>query len=348
MECSKSCTVAVFVDSANCRSDGDDLEQELFAGRTGAMFGANAFASNPQLSLQKQTSSGTFGAGTRSAVPEPRSSQKKIVESRKDHVSQQFGQITPPEENGSGPFKAPNEVSQGPSQEPNKLSNEQRARNAANTRHSRTKNAKSKSDQKDADSDGEASQKQGKNITLQREKNRVAAAKCRAKKKSANEQQEELASQYGSTNNYLTREIRELKNQKTELQNYLLAHRPGVCECHGIHDYNFGQAQRLVLNARRHVLEPELSPSRESMLSGQSPGSEASGMFSGQENASTSASMGMPSRHPSFQNSMAYAFAQGVQGESQVGDIGTRSGQLMAQEFADFLQSSPGGRAGFS
>lgn len=312
------------------------------------MFGSNSFAQNSQASRQKQAVAGKVGAGLRSGAPEPRSAQSRIVDSRKDQVSQQFGQITPPEENGIGPFKTPGQSQQSSVQEPSKLSNEQRARNAANTRHSRTKNAKSKSDQKDDNSDGEATQKQGKNITLQREKNRVAAAKCRAKKKTANEQQEELASQFGSTNNYLTREIRELKNQKTELQNYLLAHRPGVCECHGIHDYNFGQAQRLVLNARRHVLEPDLSPSRESVLTGQSPGSETSGMFSAQENASTTASMGMPSRHPSFQDPMAYTFAHGIQGESQIGDLGTRTGQLMAQEFADFLQSSPGGRAGFS
>lgn len=313
------------------------------------MFDSNSFPQNSQAPSQKQQRKGPLSVAGRAGIPEPRSSQSRIVDSRKNHVSQQFGQITPPDENGTDPFKAPKEGAASSVNEPSKLSNEQRARNAANTRHSRTKNAKSKPDQKDENSDGDNSQKQGKNITVQREKNRIAAAKCRAKKKSANEHQEELASQYGSTNNYLTREIRELKNQKTELQNYLLAHRPGVCECHGIHDYNFGQAQRLVLNARRHVIEPDLSPTRESVLSTQSPGSDASGMFPAPESVSTTAGIGLTSRHPSFQDEMAFNFAQGLHVESpQVANLRTRAGQLMSQEFSEFLQSSPGGRAGFS
>lgn len=325
------------------------------------MAGSNPFAQNLRISnadpasafQKRQTQNFDFGA--RSSVPELRSTQSNIVNSRSNQVSQHFGQITPPHDDLSEPVKAhsskPSQSQQHRGQENGKLTNEQRARNAANTRHSRSKNTKKRSEQNRNDSDDEGTQKQGKNITLQREKNRVAAAKCRAKKKSANEEREELANEYGATNNFLTREIRDLKNQKKELQNFLLAHRPGVCDCHGIHDYNFGQAQRLVLNARRHGVEPTSSPSLESAFSTQSSGSEASaaGMLSAQNRVSPPETLGMPSRRPSFSGPMNYAFSQNTNPETmQTANTTARGGQHMSHEFAEFLQSSPGGRAGFS
>lgn len=287
---------------------------------------------------------------------DPPSKQSSIVSSRSGQVTHLYGQITPPEESVPQAFKVPStkqsDASHSQSQDSGKLSNEQRARNAANTRHSRTRSTKRKlSKGEDVTSDTET-QKQ-KNLNVQREKNRVAAAKCRAKKKSANEQQEEMASEFGTTNSFLTREIRELKNQRTELQNYLLAHRPGVCECHGIHDYNMGQAQRLVLNARRQVAVPApSSPSQDSNLSGRSSISDPAGtMFPQPSPMMPSDAMAMHSRAQSFNSPMNFGFNNPM--SNQAGMQGAYANQdarqEMHREFAEFLQSSPGGgRAGFS
>lgn len=284
----------------------------------------------------------------------PASTQAQIVSGRGDHVSQHFGQITPSEERVPSSSKAP-PAQAPPSQEtrgqdPSKLSNEQRARNAANTRHSRSRNAKQQQRADHADpteAKSEDGQKPGKSLHVQREKNRVAAAKCRAKKKSANEHQAEMASQFSSTNNVLTKEIRDLKNQKAEFQNLLLAHRAGVCACHGIHDYNYGQAQRLVSNARRQVVETSSSsPSQTSLTSNHSPLSEGSGtMFHGSSMDLSADGMGIHPRAGSFDDPMSYAFNQNGDPDT----LHTTSGDpLMHREFAEFLQSSPGSRAGFA
>ena len=169
-------------------------------------------------------------------TPPPSLVQSNIVSNCKAHVSQVFGHITPPEDMEPNSASAPSlklRSQQRTKEEgPVKLSKEQRARVAANTR--RYKAPKEKKDSKnDNNSCGEeeGSKSQGKNATVQREKNRIAAAKCRARKKAGSEVRVAQHREEAARNNFLAREQRELRNEKIRLQNLILAHRPGVCEC---------------------------------------------------------------------------------------------------------------------
>ena len=211
-------------------------------------------------------------------TPPPSLVQSIIVSNCKAHVSQVFGQITPPEDMEPNSASAPSlklRSQQRTKGGPVKLSKEQRARVAANTRH--YKAPKKKKDSKnDNNSCGEeeGSKSQGKNAAVQREKNRIAAAKCRAKKKAVSKVRVAQHREEAARNSFLTREQRELRNEKIRLQNLILAHRPGVCECHGLHRYNTMQAQRLALEAEVHGGHAISLPSQETASSAQTLGSD--------------------------------------------------------------------------
>lgn len=122
-------------------------------------------------------------------------------------------------------------------------------RNASRKRPSRTVRAKNGCNRQHKRSSREGCQSKVKNAMSRREQNRIAAAKCRAKRKSEDHELYEMVNHYRAENQFLVREIRGLKVQKTDLQNAMLAHVPGVCSCRVIHEYNFKQAQKIVLDA---------------------------------------------------------------------------------------------------
>lgn len=271
---------------------------------------------------------------------QPQSVQSDIVNNRGSRVSQHFGQITPPEERlhytGSSALQQSGDAG--------KLSREQRARNAANTRHSKSKRAKATDDDVNAreDSDGGA-RKRERTLSLQREKNRVAAAKCRAKKKAGNEVKESEAREISAAHNFLTREVRELKNEATTLKSQLLAHRPGLCECHGIHHYNAMQARKLVFEAGgHHFSQPIPSPSMESVSSADSAGANALDRPFSAPRRDTLISPKQRTLSGHLESVISPLARSPVLGAS------LRGGQHISQEFAEFLHSSPGGRPGFS
>ncbi len=107
------------------------------------------------------------------------SAQSDIVNNR-SNVSQQFGQITPPDDNTASVFqnqsaaKAP----QQSQEEITKLNRAQRARNAANKRHSKTKKRKD-SPMNEAKAEEGEEDDQSTATTVQREKNRIAARRKR-------------------------------------------------------------------------------------------------------------------------------------------------------------------------
>lgn len=197
------------------------------------------------------------------------------------------------------PSKRPAQPKSSEVRDTGKLLDDQSVRGAKNTGQSQFNEEKAECQDDDGE-DGETCCKQGNSLTIRQEKNRLAAAKCRQKQKAGNQQKEEACLQETAWNKFLDRELRELRNVKVRLQNALLAHLPGVCDCHDIHQYNFEQAQRLVLDAQRQPVQPAPLPSQESTSWIQYPETDASfaGTFSGSSQAPPSRRMSMPSRPP--------------------------------------------------
>ena len=195
--------------------------------------------------------------GIRAGVPKQtqlvRKSALSNIVSGRDQVVEKFGQITPPEQDKPDSFA--DSLSRDASESKRKHEEDgigkqyrmQRARNAANKRHSKSKTARRDSTY-GVESDGTDSVKgQGKSTNVQRQKNRLAAAKCRAKKKATLEDIQETHREGSQLNSYLHCELRELRDQKAFLWDSLLQHESGVCQCHAIHRFNFAQAQQLAI-----------------------------------------------------------------------------------------------------
>ena len=282
--------------------------------------------------------------------PGPKSAQNSIVESR-DQVKERFGQITPTEEDepesfaGTSSREAAESKRKFEEEDIAKQNRTQRARNAANKRHSKAKTAR-RDPSHEAESD--SNDQPGKSTNMQREKNRLAAAKCRAKKKATSEEMQDTHRDGSKQNNYLHREVRELRDQKAFLRNTLLQHEPGLCQCHAIHRFNLAQAQQLAMGVGALIGQP-VSPSQESMGSGLTPGSDSMGrscMMPG--HAGAAGRPDMPSRPQSFNERPIFNNGQ-VEGAETYQVATGAPDQSMSGQFAEFLHSSPnGGRAGFA
>ena len=352
MACSESYQVYASFNSVKgltLRSD-DDMDQTLF-GDPGGHFQipATAFGQNygvlngssgygwqmPHHGHGKFSQSLQFGASSG-----PQSAQSNIVSNRGDHVNEHFGQITPPDDRmgESSPAKSlkrPSPSQQEQEEDIAKMNRTQRARNAANKRHSKSKTARRGSGQ-DNDETGEGDMDHSKSTNQQREKNRVAAAKCRAKKKANSEEMQDSHREGAKENNYLHREVRELRDQKAFLRNTLLQHEPGVCQCHAIHNFNMAQAQQLAFGVGAMIRQP-LSPSQESVGSDPTQSSEASRRMS------------VSSRPQSDIGSTRYTFGSITSPGSTLPNVdASTTSPRMPQQFAEFLHSSPKGRGGFS
>jgi hypothetical protein len=265
-------------------------------------------------------------------------------------VVEKFGQITPPEEDKPESRELPNSKRKHEEEDIAKQNRTQRARNAANKRHSKSQAARRDSTH-DVGSDGTESVKsQSKSTNVQREKNRLAAAKCRAKKKANSEDMQETHREGSQQHSYLLREMRELRDQKAFLRNSLLQHEPGVCQCHAIHRFNFAQAQQLAMGVGAMIGHP-LSPSLESAGSAITPGSDGTlGMQSATPNqGGMPRRMSMSSRPQSFSNGSNFNIGQMSNCPETYPAPSMTPDPSAPGQFADFLHSSPnGGRGGFS
>lgn len=173
----------------------------------------------------------------------PQSMQADIVNSRMS-AAHQFGQVTPPDDDASKALAAPSQPSQTAPVAQSMTAKSERARNAANQRHAKAKKARKESIRKVEDEEnGEEDEVEDKRERY-REKNRLAAAKCRAKKKMNTEDLEESARSATAQNNRLKAEERELRDLFSSLRDQALAHDPSQgCSCHAIHAYNMNKAQ---------------------------------------------------------------------------------------------------------
>ncbi|KAI5368095.1 Putative basic-leucine zipper domain-containing protein [Septoria linicola] len=207
--------------------------------------------------------------------------QADILDGRQSSVSQHYGQITPPDDT---PPKDVAEKSQQPRTasraEPILSAKSERARNAANQRHAKAKKARkdsARSSKTESVEDDEAEEGDGKREKY-REKNRLAAAKCRAKKKTHTEDLEESARHITATNSRLRAEERELRDLFSSLRHQALAHDPTQgCQCSSIHMYNNHKAQEAARSAAMGLVGA-IAPSQG--IASPSIGSDASGVNS--------------------------------------------------------------------
>ncbi|SMQ47830.1 unnamed protein product [Zymoseptoria tritici ST99CH_3D1] len=179
------------------------------------------------------------------ALPQSRA-QAAGAMSRSGGSISQFGQITPPEETSSVEPAGRHDSVDAKEQATTSAKSE-RARNAANSRHSKAKRAKKESFSGRMESPSDGDDKREK----YREKNRLAAAKCRAKKKNNTEDLEEAARIAGYQNTRLKQEARELRDEFSELRSLALMHdKTQGCTCSDMHAYNQNKAQEQVMAVR--------------------------------------------------------------------------------------------------
>lgn len=279
--------------------------------------------------------------------PLPQSTQSQIAKDR--GVSHQFGQVTPPEDNASEDFARSNSVESKAAPKRAKVSSSvdksERARNAANHRHSRSKQKLRKDSALDAESGGSEDGDVEERKEKYREKNRLAAAKCRAKKKENIEGIEDTHRNLQAKNNFLRREEQILRHELTTLRTHALEHQG--CNCQDIRQYNFLQAREVTRRHQNSIAANAVgSPSDQLSSSAPSPMDPPSRRNHSVPNPSMP-SPGMYSvqsgRH-SFAAPTNYAFGPVTTPESMM-PVAATAGET---GFRDYLQSSPGGRAGFS
>lgn len=259
-----------------------------------------------------QGSSGGYGA----SFPEA-SSMQQIVQQR-GSAKQQFGQITPPDDSMSEfpPKPTAAETAVAEAAERARTDKSERARNAANQRHAKTKKMRKDSQESNPvdsdDGEGETGEKKEK----YREKNRLAAAKCRAKKKENIEDIDVKHRKLSAMNSSLKKQVQDLRGELTGLRTHALNHQD--CNCQ-ISRYNINQAKRVALGAE--VPSPRMSF--------QGHGGSFSYMRSPTDMG------GMPSRS-NFASPSNFAFAS-VTTPNDVGGMQSQEG------FGDYMPSGYGG-----
>lgn len=270
---------------------------------------------------QDQSASGPDALGVAFSQP---GAMQQIVQSRAG-TKQQFGQITPPDDTMTDfvPSKqtpAQSAVAQAAAKAGTDKS--ERARNAANQRHAKKKMLRTDShgsNPVDSDVEGEGGDKKEK----YREKNRLAAAKCRAKKKENIEDIEVKHRKLSAMNSALKKQVQDLRGELTGLRTHALNHQD--CSC-PINRYNINQAKRVAMGADNNSPSMGLDGGGRSFPFMQSP-----------------PGMGMPSRANSFCNPSGFAFAS-VSTPDNMGGMQSQDG---SPHFGDYMPSGFGNQ-GFS
>lgn len=155
---------------------------------------------------------------------------------------ERLGQITPPDDEVSAYNKPRGDTC---------MSTSERARNAANQRHSKKFRKDSKQDISELSDENEA----GGSVKKEkyREKNRQAAAKCREKKKKNTEQLDKKYKIVAAENAARRQEVRKLRGEFCAWRELALQHAPEHCSCGPLHDFNMHQAVREASNMARSM-----------------------------------------------------------------------------------------------
>ncbi|TKA63327.1 hypothetical protein B0A55_09489 [Friedmanniomyces simplex] len=213
--------------------------------------GPGAFTPGMDSSIDPTKMYAEAGMVARTPAILPPTFQTNIAHARSDSVAEKFGQVTPPDSTPPNLGDRKTSTSSSQDSKVEKLSKSERARNAANQRHAKSKQARQAretngvSRSRDGAEDGE----EGVEVRKEkyREKNRVAAAKCRSKKKYSVDGLEEDYRTLNATHNFLTRELRELRDEFSALRTVALQHTSDTqgCGCAGLHEYNRRKASQV-------------------------------------------------------------------------------------------------------
>lgn len=143
-----------------------------------------------------------------------------------------------------------------PPVEPNTSDRADRARHAANQRHKRSRTTRKDSHHSDNEAGPSGTENSKANLKQQRlrEKNKVAAAKCRSRQRKQVQNIESKCNHLSAANGELKRQIRDLSDELTDLRSLALNHQ--TCEC-SIAMYNYQQAQKVVAGLQASSIEKD-------------------------------------------------------------------------------------------
>ncbi|KAK5734033.1 hypothetical protein LTS12_026810 [Elasticomyces elasticus] len=120
----------------------------------------------------------------------------RIAQGRSDSVAERYGQVTPSESTPSQKGGRRSSASSSKSGQTTNLVRTERARHPANQRHARSKQPRQIRDKRAGSKSGEIVEEDEEDVETKkekyREKNHIAAAKCRAKKKDNTDGLEEM------------------------------------------------------------------------------------------------------------------------------------------------------------
>ena len=174
-----------------------------------------------------------------------------VPDSYGGHLSEPLGQVAPSKNGVQKHITRPRTATQ-PLQrkDTDKLFNAQRARKVTDYRHRKLKRFKSANDQHNVNEKSEVAREGIRRLLLHREKNRIAAAKYRAKRSAMKDRIEEEARTKAGANAFLIQRVRGLMDEKSRLRSLILEHNPRICGCLNIHHFNHSEAERLVPGLR--------------------------------------------------------------------------------------------------
>jgi hypothetical protein len=210
----------------------------------------------------------------------PPTAQANIALQCADKVTEKFGLITPPDACQDGdPMEEP--VDQNGKKAAKSHDKSENARKAANKRHAKEKSRKlSLAAEQGAESVAEELESEGRKEQY-REKNKIAAAKCRNKKRKYNDKIDLQASDLESRNKALKTELMDLRNVVLILKDQILKHSPQDCSCTRLHEYSMAQAARMLENTQSYRMGMASMSSGQQIPTMQTPASRSLSMMSG-------------------------------------------------------------------
>jgi len=210
----------------------------------------------------------------------PPTAQTGIALRRADKVAEKFGMITPPDAcEDDDPME---ELVDAKGKKVVKSHDKsENARKAANKRHAKEKSRKlSLAAEQGAESVAEEIESEERKEQY-REKNKIAAAKCRNKKRKYNDKIDLQASDLESRNKALKTELMDLRNVVLILKDQILKHSPQDCSCTRLHEYSMAQAAKMLENSQSYRMGMASMSSNQHLSTMQPPASRSVSMMSG-------------------------------------------------------------------
>ncbi|MCJ1332369.1 hypothetical protein MMC10_009061 [Thelotrema lepadinum] len=157
------------------------------------------------------------------------------VEGHSAHSRIQYGQATPPDEQS---LREPglDEVNSALADQ-HRPSTRKRDSSASNKSSRSTKRAKKSRQESQVHEDSSEHGEEGEKRSKFLERNRVAASKCRQKKKEHNAQLEQKAKNLERENAVLKMTMEALQTEKITLMTHMAMHTPETCDCRDMHQH---------------------------------------------------------------------------------------------------------------